>query len=817
MARPDTPPSADAPPRRPLLWAALISALATLTVAWPALTGGFLVNPHSDQYIAGFAFREFAARSLASGEGFPLWNPYLFGGMPYVAAMHGDIFYPTFLLRMVLPTDIAMTWGFVLHMMLAGFFTFGFLRATGVRFHAALIGGVAYLLAGPIASYASPGHDGKLFVSTLLPAALWALVSGIRGGSRAAWGILAIIVGLAVLSPHPQLLQYMLLVMGAYALWLALVKDHSAPAVASASKPASAPVGNDAPATQSRARMMRLLYAAGAVLLGGAMGAIQYLPLSEYTPWSPRSGGKGWEHATSYSFPLEETINTYLPQFSGILDRYWGVNNIHFHSEYLGAAVLVLALLGIGGGLANRHRRHGWFWLAAFVGSLLWAWGGNTPFFHIIYNLVPGTKYFRAPSTILYVVSFSVAFLAAFGAERALARRVSMRYIIGWAAFALIVAVMASVGGFTNLAIGIRGEAADWIMQNANAVVIGAWRSALFVLAMCAVLFLLIRDRLRVNVAAWLILGLVTVDLWSIARHYWMFSERADRLFASDPIIEYIKAQPQPARVLPLRFGNSDPRDPFIRGDAFMHVGVRNTLGYHGNELGRYQQLYGHSEGGREIVNPNFWTLTNTRYLYTDIPEIPFEGARLVAGPVRNSVGTMAYLYELPGDHPPAWVAPLMVKLDDATTRATLLDPRFDVRRVAIFDTAAPVAARPVDTPIPEPAGVRALVTRYDPGAIDIRLEGVPPSGSALVVSENYYPGWTATVNGQAAAIGRADLVLIGVELPDGAREIQLRFDSAPYHTGKTITLIALVLATLAAIAGLVLDGRARRRSPVDA
>ena len=59
--------------------------------------------------------------------------------------MHGDIFYPTFLLRMVLPTDVAMTWGFIVHLFLAGLFTFGFLRAyAGTHFS----GGDALPLAG---------------------------------------------------------------------------------------------------------------------------------------------------------------------------------------------------------------------------------------------------------------------------------------------------------------------------------------------------------------------------------------------------------------------------------------------------------------------------------------------------------------------------------------------------------------------------------------------------------------------------------------------------------------------------------------------
>ena len=96
-------------PRFAFAWASLVYALCTLALAYPALAGKFLVNPSSDQYIAGYAFREFGASTLRATGHFPLWNPYLFGGMPYIAAMHGDIFYPTFLLRLVLPTDVAMT------------------------------------------------------------------------------------------------------------------------------------------------------------------------------------------------------------------------------------------------------------------------------------------------------------------------------------------------------------------------------------------------------------------------------------------------------------------------------------------------------------------------------------------------------------------------------------------------------------------------------------------------------------------------------------------------------------------------------------
>src|SRR5512134_644274 len=121
-------------PRFALGWAVLVYVIAVLMLGYPALAGGFLVNPHSDQFIAGFAFREFAAEYMKTTGGFPLWNPYLYGGMPYVAAMHGDIFYPTFVLRLLLPTDIAMTWSFILHVVLAGVFGYVFLRACGLGF-----------------------------------------------------------------------------------------------------------------------------------------------------------------------------------------------------------------------------------------------------------------------------------------------------------------------------------------------------------------------------------------------------------------------------------------------------------------------------------------------------------------------------------------------------------------------------------------------------------------------------------------------------------------------------------------------------------
>src|SRR5690606_9932081 len=153
----------------------------------------------------------------------------------------------------------------------------------------------------------------------------------------------------------------------------------------------------------------------------------------------------------SFSFPPEELINTSIPQFSGILEQYAGRNGIHFHSEYLGVAVLMLAGAAFGRA-AGARRGFLWFWGATFVVSLLWALGGFTPFYHLVYAIVPGTRFFRAPSTIYFVTTFSVAVFAAIGARRALAGEISVRYLAGWGIGGAIVLLLAVTGVLSEIA-----------------------------------------------------------------------------------------------------------------------------------------------------------------------------------------------------------------------------------------------------------------------------------------------------------------------------------------------------------------------------
>jgi hypothetical protein len=825
-----TPAIEQQAPRFAGWWAALVYAIATMTLAYPALGGAFLVNVRSDQYKIGYAFREYAAAWLRAGHGFPQWNPYLFGGLPYVAAMHGDIFYPTFLLRMILPTDAAMTWEFPIHIFLAGLFTYGFLRAWRFSFMSALIGGLAYMLSGQISSLASPGHDGKLFVSALLPLALWMLTRGLRDGRSWSWGVLALTVGLAVLSPHPQLLQYMLLCSGAFALYLAF-GDYSG----------SGALPRDV-------ALKRLGLALVAVIIGALIGAVQFYPVMEYTPFSPRAGGRGYDYAMTFSMPIEELINTYLPQFSGILDHYWGRNGIHFHSEYIGAAVLVLFGACFGATARKSFRR---FWLITGAVTLVWALGGYTPFYHIVYAIVPGTHYFRAPSTIFYLVAFSIATLSAIGVERMLAGLVTPRYCVIWIAAAAAAAVLVSVGAMTVIAQGVAASVAagypaeqhaavvDQIMQrvhgNDSSVILGAWRSFLVVLVAAGLLWASATDRLTRRVVGWGLVVIVTFDLWSVEHLYWMFSPPAAALYAGDAATDYIANAKEPGRVLVLPVGQLPglaPGDPTLDGcsggsggPTLMVHRIRNVTGCHGNELGRYQMLGGFNDTSYDLTR--YLTTSgaqheNIQYLLTNAPDTVmriFEGQlhsgtfAKILGPVNTAAGSTVYLYRFPGADPLGWVAASMVKGTPEQSLGTVLAPGFDPARAAILDSNSTLPAVAVNA-VPAASHTRVTATLYAPGAIDLTLDEPASAGQALVVSENYFPGWKATADGKPATVERMDFNLIGVVLPAGARSIQLRFTDAAYETGKWLTVAAMLVALIWWLAGLAADRRRAVTAP---
>ena len=753
-------------PRFPTLTALLCTTFFVLLLCAPMFAGRFLVGPDSDQYIGGYALRAFWSDFVRAHGAVPEWDPYIFGGLPFIAATHGDTFHPIVLLRLFLPTDVAMNSSFLIHLVLAGFFTYLFLRSFGLPWVAAVAGGIAYQLTGQVASLVNSGHDGKIIVSSLLPLALWGLTKWIRDGRWAGFGLVGISVGLAILSPQLQTAYYLLLASGLFALYLAYFDpDRPAP----------------------RTATVRLAGALGAVLLGVAVASVQMLPFLQYVPFSPRRAAgesSGWAFATSWSMPPEELLDTLLPQFSGLRDHYSGRNFFKHHSEYLGVGTLILATMGLTQ-TARSRMRWAFVGLAAFF--LSFALAGATPVFRLYYALLPMISKARAHSMAFYLVSFAVAVWAALGVERILQREARTRALTGWLVALGVVLLFAVSGVFTSLARAVADPAkVQNVDANRDALMWGAVRVAAFGAAMVAALWVWGQGRLRAAPFALLLFGLLGFDLYSIDRQFFVFSPRASELYAPDAITRRISATPKPYRVLDL------PPTTYA-GSNLMLYGIPQVLGYHSFQIRYYDDLLGGKNVWRNLFSSlPLWRLLAIRYVIApDTIQIP--GYHRILGPVRATSGQTAYVSEADVPAPYARVVSGALQVGEDSVLPILLDPRLDFDRLVLFDRGQLVTPAAL-TQMPAPSPARATVTRWEPGRMTVALDPAPPAPSYVVVAENWYIDWRATVDGATASVLRGDEALITVPVPAGARRVELVYRSARYHTGRIVSIAASLL-----------------------
>ncbi len=745
------------------LWIAILS--------WPMWSGHFLASPHGDQYISGYAIRWWDAMHWRSTGDFPQWNPYLFGGHPVFTGF-GDLFYPSTWLRLVLPTATAMTLAFIVHYVLAGLFTYFLLRLLDVSWLGSVTGAMAYQLSGIVVSLMSPGHDGKLFVSTMLPLMLIALVLAIRRRRWEGHALLGLAVGLALLSPQYQMAQYALLTTGLFALYLIFAE----------------PLG-----LTPRDRWLALAGAAGGVVLGFGMSMIQVLPFFHSIPYGTRAETAGYAWSTSYAMPWAHVPELLLAGFTGQYETYWGPNPLKLHSEYLGLPVLALAAVGVG----STRRKLVWWLGGIAVLFLLVSLGGATPFYRLWYAIVPYVSKTRAPGMALYVVALTVASLAALGVER-LERgegKRAMQIALGAAAF---VALLAVSGVFGSIAEGVAHAAQRDASAAQPAIRTGALGSAIGLGLVAALALAFLVGRVRPPAFAALLVLLIGADLYWAGRGFWQWSRPEQEMFRADPIVQRLRATPKPYRVLDLPGPGA-----IYPGDLLMRHEVPLVLGYSGVELGAYDELLGGRNEWRYLPSIHLWQLLAIRYVVLpDSTSLP--GYHQVMGPVTTATVRTAYLYEADTVPPYARVVPAAVKGDTGEIIPTLIDPRLDYSRLVLFDRTQSVNPVPViEMPAPSPA--RAVITQWSPGRIAITLEPAPPADSYLLIAENWYPDWHATVDGESASVLRGDHTFLTVPVPAGSKRVELAFSSRDYARGRLVTWASLLLLAIWAGGGLAL------------
>lgn len=789
-----TPPDSQSHDRAIPRWVpALVFAVLTLVVFRKYIfspPGSMLVG--NDTIAAGVMMRSFFVEQFHQLGRLPLWNPYLYGGVPTIEAGSGDILYPpAFVLHMLLPLVPALAWKLILHVFLAGFAMYGCARAFGGSRPVALFAGVAWMLSANLVSLVLGGQDGKMYVITLFPAALGLLVSALDRPTWVKWIWFGAVAGL-LLTAHPQLSFYAWVALGLYALVAVFNRR------------------------QEGTRLLGLRLGGGVLSLGIALGValIVLLPMYKYLrDVSPRAGaGLTYEIASSYALNPEEVVNFVVPDFSGANETYWGRNPLKHNSEYGGVVVFALGIAGLLA-LKGDRRRIG---LGVMAGvALLYGLGNTTPAFRLMFATIPGLKRFRAPSLATFIALTTLTILAVLLLERIFAAReaketkTAVRTLAVFGGLSLLLAIAVQAAGASALGpwnaiwgASPRFQAFD---GNAQAIVLGGILSALWCGLAAGALVAWQRGMLGVMGAVGVLAGVTAVDLLRVDAPYIQVAPY-DQFFPNDPTIEALRAQVGPGeRVLsfPGIFNGGGPD-----GGYLATYRIEEVFGYHSNQLRWYDQLTRRDQRDRGdpraywegfVRSPALKALA-TRVLFLPTA-LKVDGLQTLGSNAQMGVT----LYRDSAALGAVSVVPnVEVETDSVKRLDRLWDPAFDVSKTALVDAPVPALAAGGGT------GTAKLVTE---GADSVTIEATTSGPAMLLVSRTYHPSWTATIDGRAAPTLRVNHALIGVPLPQaGTHNVALSYRPAIVSQSKMVTTVTWVLVLLATLVSLALGWRERAR-----
>ena len=736
-----------------------------------------------------YPWQSFAVAAWRMGQA-PLWNPLVGNGAPLAANLQTGAFYPLNFLYLLLPTEYAMGSTAAMHVALAGLFMFAFARALGLRSVSALIAAIAFQLSGFLIS-----RFGFLTITAALPwlaAWLWRAERAMQSGRRrdAAW--LSITIGLGLLAGHAQTSLYGLMLLAAYVLYRVFTTRR-----------------------EGMSRMASLAVAGAGVALGLGLAALQLLPAAELAGESQRVGGLDYTLAMTHSYWPWRLLTLLAPDLFGNpgYGNFWGYDNYWENAAYIGLFPLGLAAYALKewwrvrrmnasreGGRMKDEEGHAFriipfFLLAAFV-TLVLAFGWFTPIYPFLFHNLPGFSLFQGPARWLSVVTIALCVLAGIGAEltfeareRGNLRRGAVWIVIG---MALIGAGLASRSFLSGRAATFPGETLRLgVLVALGGLLLGlrpsrqarsfaGWAAA-FVVVVAA-------DLLTAHAALNPTIDPAVYRLPIQSAAAIRVESRAGRVFMFDADDDRLRNR---AGIL-VPFPDFGPRavDDWIHfretliANTSMIDGVATANNFDPLLVNRPLQVRNAINDLPLEVALRVLSLMNVRYVAS---------TRELNLPVVQR-GAWATLYLNADALPRAWIVP--VARAESEPLAAILAPGFDPRNEVVLDATAR-SSRITFHACARAAG--AGVSRFTVYSLQdtsnaITIRAASDGAGYLVLSDTWYPGWRATIDGQAVDVLRANYAFRAVAFPAGEHVVEFRYEPDSFRVGLWISAFSLLI-----------------------
>ena len=749
----------------------------------------------------------------ATGED-PQWTGNAFGGMP---AYMINIDYPSMLIKNW-STDLANLFGrpaVLIFLALVGFWAM--LLMWGVNPLVAIVPAIAYGFSTYSILIIGAGHITKMFAFAYAPLLVGGVVYTLRGKRMILGGLLtALFAALQIGANHPQITYYFAIVI--LAVWInalvVAIREREVPRLVKAT----------------------LVLICSAVLAVGAnLSSLYYT--AQHQPDTTRGGsllsaesgakdgseGLDIAYATAWSYGRTESFNMLIPNLMGgssaggfapdgevadalrpygarslakSLPAYWGDQPGTAGPTYLGAVAIFLALLA----MFLLKGKEKWWLLVVSVFAMLLSWGSNLMWFtELMFKYLPAYDKFRAVSTALVVVQWSVPLLGALVLWRIWKMeydRASLLRGVAWAAgiaggiallFWLLGGVMFSFSAPYDAQMGLPEDViAAMEMERATMLRADALRSLVFVALSAGVVLLFALGKLKRTGLVVLLGALVTIDMVGVdSRHlFW------------DDFVEPTKTEIVPSeanlqimqdRELGYRVANFAVSTFNDATTSYFH---RSVGGYHGAKLSLYQDFIDH-----QLLrgNPEAYDMLNTKYF-------------IVAD--EQTGAPRAMLNE--GANGAAWFVEEVVYASSPKEEMTLLDAVATKYTAVLSQEYAP-----------KMSGVRlgggdVSLLRYKPNNLIYRYNS--KEGGLCIFSEIFYDkGWSAYIDGREVDYMRVDWLLRGMIVPAGSHTIEWRFRAPSFDLveGVTLTFSLVILVGLAlwVATEVVKQRRAKKKS----
>jgi len=719
------------------------------------------------------------------------------------------------------------------------------LRAFDFRKEMAALGSVLWAFSSYFLIIIAAGHIWKVWALAYLPPMIAGVVLSYRG--KYLWGFVltAVFTAFEVKANHVQMTYYFLFVLlFMFAAWLV---------------------------EAIRTRQWGKFVKATAVSLLAALIGIAINLSSLYHTWqyskesmrgaselvkadskNQTSSGLDRDYITQWSYGIDETWTLLVPNAKGgasvpltesatamskadpqyysiyeQLGQYWGDQPGTSGPVYVGAFVVFLFVLSwfiVKGPMK-------WALIGATALSILLAWGKNfMPFTDLFLDYVPMYAKFRTVASILVVAEFTIPLLAMMALKRIVEEpdllRQKLKFV--YLSFALTAGVAALMALFPSLFFGgfiseAESQAMSQIPQeylvplkaNLSAMreaVLKAdcWRSFAIIAIGTLVLLLFKAKRLGSKSAVALIAALCLFDLWQVDKRYLndsMFVEKTlreapqektptDEQILRDTTLDY--------RVLNFASNTFNENET-----SYYHKSIG---GYHAAKLRRYQEMIDHyilpemraalpaiGEAGSDmtrVAGDSIWpvlNMLNTRYFI-----LPLQGGQTVAMLNPYAMGN-------------AWMVDKLTFVDNANQEIDAVG-RIDLATEAVADRkfAACLELKGRKAAASDSIPPYITLKSYEPNALTYELTA--QKQSVVVFSEIYYPGWTATVDGHEAELGRVDYILRALRVEAGTHTVSLTFKPKSIARTETVAYVSYAILLLAIAAGVALNARKKRK-----